>query len=403
MRTKFIATVALALTTFTNSFGQTELRSPLHVGFIYPISSNGVMAKDYTNTVSLHAIAGLSKSEEGFCGSGVANMIMEDARGVTAAGFANFIHDSAKGAQLAGFLNYVNNHAEGLQAAGFMNLTGSSRGAQLAGFGNISIKQAEGAQLSGFINIAESTHMQGAGFINIAEQVRGPQIAGFSNIGEQVAGGQVAGFANVAGKSPTQVAGFVNVADEVNTQVAGFINIAGKVKGAQVAGFINIADSSEYPIGLVNFIGNGEKSLGVTVDEGLTTIVALRSGSRRLYGIIGAGYNFRNSNNTLYALEAGLGAHFPVSKSFRINLEATCTSLSDLWNYANLKSTIRIMPSFKVGSNLEVFAGPTINMIMYDNNYTGEDIVSSYLWSDLRWDNPYGFYVGATAGMQFRF
>jgi hypothetical protein len=388
MITKFIATVGLAFTTLTTAFAQAELRSPLHIGFIYPISSNGAMARDYTNTISLHAIAGMSKSEEGFCGSGVANMIMDDAKGVTAAGFANFIHDSAKGAQLAGFLNYVNNHAEGLQAAGFMNLTGSARGAQLAGFGNISLKQAEGAQLAGFINIAETTHMQGAGFINIAEQVRGPQVAG---------------FANVAVKAPSQIAGFVNVAGEVNTQVAGFANVAGKVKGVQVAGFLNIADSSEYPIGLVNIIGNGEKSLGVTVDEGLTTIVALRSGSRRLYGIIGAGYNFRNGNNTLYALEAGLGAHFPVTKNFRINLEGSCTSLSDLWNYSNLKSTIRIMPSVQIGSNLEMFAGPTINMMVYDDDYSGKDIVSSYIWSDNEWGYSYGFYIGATAGVQFRF
>ncbi|RYD59388.1 MAG: hypothetical protein EOP56_00555 [Sphingobacteriales bacterium] len=397
-----LSTIALILTTLSSTFAQ-ELRSPLHIGFIFPISSNGVMAKDYTNDVSLHVIAGMSKSEKAFCASGIANMIMEDAEGMQAAGFANFIHDSARGAQLAGFMNYVNNHAEGVQAAGFMNLTGSAEGAQLAGFGNISIRQADGAQLAGFINIAERTDMQGAGFINIAEQVKGPQLAGFANIGEKVEGAQAAGFINVAGETPVQAAGFANVAIEANTQIAGFVNVAGKVKGAQIAGFMNIADSCEYPIGLINIIRNGEKHMGVTVDESMTTIAALRSGSRRLYGIIGAGYNFRYSGNTLYALEAGFGAHLPISKNFRLNLEASCTGLSDMWNYANMKSTLRVLPAIKLGSNVEIFAGPTINMMIYDNSYSGEDIVPSYLWSDWSKGNFYGFYVGGVAGVQLKF
>src|SRR5690606_22674579 len=132
-----------------------------------------------------------------------------------------------------------------------------------------------------------------------------------------------AGFANFVVDSVTgsQFAGFINVAKDIKgTQFAGFINIARKVKGAQIAGFINIADSSDTPIGLLNIIKTGEKSIGVSVDDQLTTLVTFRSGGKILYGILGAGYNFENEKEQ-YAFEAGLGAHFFNGPRFRIHAE----------------------------------------------------------------------------------
>ena len=40
--------------------------SNAHIGLVYPLSTNGVAAAEYRNKFSLHAIGGLSASEESF-------------------------------------------------------------------------------------------------------------------------------------------------------------------------------------------------------------------------------------------------------------------------------------------------------------------------------------------------
>ncbi len=70
---------------------------------------------------------------------------------------------------------------------------------------------------------------------------------------------------------------------------------------------MNVADSSDHPLGIINLIRKGEKSIGFSIDENETGLVSFRSGGRVLYGIIAAGYNFKNEED-VYALEAGLGA-----------------------------------------------------------------------------------------------
>lgn len=387
MTTKFFSATAFSIITTISAFAQDNKKSNVHIGFLYPISSNGIQAKEYSNTFSVHAIGGVSKSEEAFCASGVSNIVMNDVKGFIAAGVVNFIHDSVDGVSAAGFLNYANHHVNGLQAGGFMNLAGSVKGAQLAGFGNISEKDVKGAQLGGFINVADDADMQGAGFINIGKNIRGTQIAGFTNIAESTNGLQLAGFANVA--------------DSVNTQISGFINIARKVKGVQLAGFINIADSSDYPIGLINIVKNGEKGIGITVDESLTTLAAFRSGGRVIYGILGAGYNVK-TGDVLYAMEAGLGAHFAETKHFRLNLEGVCTSLTDFQYKSHFKSSLRVLPAYKAGKHIEVFAGPTLNFVSY-NDGVNDGLVDNYLWNDVRWGYFYGMNIGVIGGVQFRF
>jgi hypothetical protein len=85
-----------------------------------------------------------------------------------------------------------------------------------------------------------------AGFANVAREVTGPQFAGFSNVARNIVG--------------SQFSGFINTAEDVKgSQFAGFINVARKVSGVQVSGFINVADSSDYPLGIINIIRNGEK------------------------------------------------------------------------------------------------------------------------------------------------
>lgn len=341
---------------------------PAHVGFIYPLSTNGVEAPRHTNNFSLHAIAGVSYQENSFCLSGVSSVVKHESKGVMISGVLNHVGHKARGAQIAGVLNHIKGDAEGLQLSGFANITGTANGAQVAGFTNIS-KDARGLQLAGFSNKAKATDAQVAGFANVAQRA-----------------------------DAAQVAGFINVAKEVNTQVAGFMNIAGKVHGVQVSGLINIAEESDYPIGLINIVKKGEKQIGLSVDETGNTLVNFRSGGKVLYGIVGAGINF-NSDNARYVLEGGMGAHYNFTKNFRTSLELVTSIMTDLDYDVYAKSTARLLAGYKIANRIEIFAGPTFNYLGYERGQS--DIRNDrYIWRSRNRDQVNGLYFGAMGGIQ---
>lgn len=341
MTRRFLSTLFLFIAFTGFSFAQTDKKTKFHIGLVYPVSSNGTHAMEYTNTFSLHYLAGVSKGETGVALYGFGGYIQDNASGLQLAGFGNYIGNKAHGMQGAGFANYVKNETKGLQAAGFANITGSLTGVQAAGFGNISFRNSKGVQLAGFMNKAANIH----------------------------------------------------------TQAAGFINIAKKVKGLQIAGFINIADSSDYPIGLLNIVKQGEKSVGISLDETMTALASFRSGGRVLYGILGLGYNLR-SKRTLYGLEAGIGGHIHIYDVFRINIEAVSLFLDDFKSSGEYtKSSLRILPAVKIGGRGEIFAGPTLNYVDYSKNQ-GEGLISHYLWKETTLNNHFhGLYLGVIGGI----
>jgi hypothetical protein len=244
----------------------------VNVGLAYPISTKGTHAAADTNYFSLNLIAGVSAAERGFSFAGISSVVKNDVSGM----------------MFAGFSNHVGKGVEGMMFAGFMNSYAEAKGMQFAGFSNISKGNVTGAQFSGFLS--KATDVQGA------------QLAGFANVARNVTAA-VASF-NVARKWGSQFSGFINTAEDVKgSQFAGFINVAKKVKGVQASGFINVADSSDYPIGIINIIRNGEKGIGISIDENETGLLSFRSGGKILYGIIAAGYNFRNKEE-VYAFEA---------------------------------------------------------------------------------------------------
>lgn len=347
----------------------THTARPAHLGFIFPLSTNGVDAPKFSNGFSLHALAGVSREERAFCLSSISSIVKEDAAGVMISGLYNQVGNHAKGVQISGMVNVIGKEAEGVQLAGLANVTaGNVRGAQVAGFANVS-KNVDGAQIAGFANSGKDANVQVAGFSNVAKQ-----------------------------SEALQLAGFINVAKEVRTQIGGFMNIAKKVKGVQIAGFINIAEESDYPIGLINIIKKGEKQLGLTIDESGTTMLAFRSGGKILYGIVGAGYNFDN-DNACYALEGGVGAHFAFNKYFRTNLEVTVATLSDLRYDVYMKSSTKLLAALKIANRIEIFAGPSFNYLGYERGQT--DIRNDrYLWSERNNNHFNGVYIGATGGIQ---
>jgi hypothetical protein len=336
--------LAILLSTGLNGFAQEGKKGKVNIGLVYPISTNGTHAALDTNILSINLLAGVSAAE----------------KGVSFAGFSNIIRKNASGTQIAGFSNHIGGKAQGAQFAGFINTYGGGKGAAIAGFANVSTENS-GAQIAGFMNWT-------------AKNVSALQIGGFIN----------------------------KAADVKGSQIAGFINVAKKVKGVQLAGFINIADSSDYPIGIINIVKNGEKSIALTTNQNLTTMATFRSGGKVLYGIIGVGYNFKNKDD-VYAFEAGLGVHFFQSEHFRLNAELVAGSLQNFKHGNYFKSTFQLMPSFRIGPNLEIFAGPSFNFVS-TNTEEGKTLQKHYVKTWDRKDNSlHAMFLGYTGGLAISF
>ena len=383
------STVILSLCALSSHAQSVDLGN-VNIGLVYPISTNGKDAAADTNVFSFNLIAGVSAAEEGFSFSGLTNVV----------------HNYVSGFQFAGFSNHIGLDTEGFLFAGFANTYGRGQGFQGAGFTNVARGDVDGAQFAGFHNKAQDvTGAQFAGFSNIASDVDGSQFAGFINTTKKIEGSQFAGFANVtSGDSKgSQFAGFLNKADDLQgSQFAGFINVAKKVRGAQFAGFINIADSSDHPIGVLNIIRKGEKSIGISTDETLTTLLSFRSGGRVTYGILGAGYNFKNSRE-VYAFEAGFGAHIWITNEVRVNTELATIMLEDFKYGEYFKSSFRFMPAVRLAKPVELFAGAVFNYVN-TNTQEGRELSDHYIhkWTNSN-NNFQGFYFGYMAGLHFIF
>lgn len=326
------------------SQNETDKKATVQVSFIPRFGTNGLNAIDYTNNFSLNMLAGLSKNEYGFALGGLANVIMNNACGV----------------QIAGLGNYIGNEANGVQ---------------MGGLGNIIGHDGKGAQFAGLWNKSES--------------YRGAQFAGLMNMTDDCSGAQFAGLLNLSG-------------DVSGCQFAGLVNVAKNVEGAMFAGLINIADSCDYPVGLINIMRKGEKSLALSYSEMGNILLTFRSGGRVLYGILGVGLNVK-SKNDLFVLTGGLGAHINCSSKFRINNEIQSSFLSLFTkSYVNHHS-YSLLPAFRFHPHFEIFAGPSLNY-MESNNLNNKNLFPDHsLWKKQTSSSIRQLYVGYQAGVQVIF
>lgn len=343
---KKVLALLLLLAAYSTLSAQTnaEKKTTFQVSFFPPLSTNGMYSHQYTNTVSINLLAGISENEEAFTWGGLANIILND----------------AKGFQMAGLANYVGNDGQGFQNAGLAN---------------INKKRFSGFQMAGLANTAtEMNGFQFSGLMNKAEDVSGFQFAGLINIAKDVHG----------------------------VQLGGLINIAKNVRGVQFAGLINIAENSDCPIGLINIIKNGEKGIAVTYDAIGYTVVSFRSGGKYTYGILGVGYNHKSSNNSLVT-EAGLGAHIPVTSWFRINNELKFTSIGNNTDEPVLNAGYSLLPAFRIGKHIELFAGAGINYMGTKDMNNYKMFPNHSLWKKSGSTSLQQLYVGYQFGIQYIF
>jgi len=327
------------------NLGGMFLYSPYQISMTPGLSSHGFIRSQIVNKFSLNIIGGAT--------AGV------------------------KGVELGGVFNINQYNMQGFQVAGVFNTVGGNvSGVQLAGVGNRVFGSSKGVQI--------------AGVLNKVDTVRGVQIAGIANTARQAAG-------------TTQLAGVLNnSSDDVGIQIAGIANRAKKVKGFQLAGIVNIADSSDYPVGLLNFIKNGEKSLSLSIDDEHYLGLQFRSGGRVLYSILGAGVVLVDDGPSKYAFEAGLGALLLNRSKFALRAEITTRNhLTDKFKLLdNHQSSLRIIPAYKLTDALSIFVAPSFNYAERDENTVPIGGTRWKAWGRDHTRNT--FYGGGIAGLMLK-
>jgi vacuolar-type H+-ATPase subunit F/Vma7 len=327
------------------NLGGMFLYSPYQISMTPGLSSHGFIRSQIVNKFSLNIIGGAT--------AGV------------------------KGVELGGVFNINQYNMQGVQVAGVFNTVGGNvGGVQLAGVGNRVFGTVKGVQIGGVLNKADT--------------VRGVQLAGVANTVRE------------AGKT-TQIAGVINNSSgDVGIQIAGIANKAKKVKGFQLAGIVNIADSSDYPIGLLNLIKNGEKSLALAIDEDSYLALQFRSGGRVLYSVLSVGAALTNDGPSKYVFEAGLGAVLLNRSRFALRTEISSRNhLTDNFKLLdNHQSSFRVIPSYKLTDALSIFVAPSFNYAERDKDAVSGTDTRWKAWGRDRTRNT--FYGGGTAGLMLK-
>ena len=372
---------------------QETKNSAFQFSIVPPLGTQGAEAFNSSNNVSINLLLGISQNERKFTLGGIANVIRNNASGTQIAGISNIIVNNANGVKLAGVSNTIGNNGNGILLAGMLNTS----------------KDYNGMQISGILNAASNFNgFQISGISNMAKNANGFQITGIGNIAKNANGFQIAGIGNVAKTlNGFQTAGIGNMAENLNGfQIAGIFNKAKNVNGFQIAGILNMADHSDYPIGLVNLIKDGEKGIGISYNEIGSTGLSFRSGGKVMYGILGLGYNYRSISKQSALIEAGIGAHINYSPTFRINTEITSKTYGLFKENETTQYSLAVLPAFKYASHLEVFGGPTFNFLRSDNRgnddiFPGNACIS--LWKSSSASRLEQGYIGFTIGTQFLF
>ena len=351
------------------------VESPYQMSLVPGLSSQGMFASQMINKFSLNLVGGYTAGVDGFEAAGIFNINQKDARYFQMAGVSNTVGGNINGFQVSGIHNLVYKNVNGIQVAGLYNHTK---------------QQARGLQVAGLYNRTHATAQhQIAGLINNSATIEGIQIAGLINLTKNHSGG-------------LQLAGLTNFnSGTARHQIAGLLNRATEVKGVQFSGLLNIAETSDYPIGLLNLIKTGKKSLAISISESSFSHLTFRSGGRVLYGVLGTGYQIIG-NQPPYALEAGFGIHLIDNRAYFFNMEFVSRIQTDFRDITDNTGSLKFLNGINFNRHLGLFAGPTVSFSALDGssntNYSG--------WEFYKKTNSAGvnrLYGGFTVGIQYAF
>lgn len=282
------------------------------VSFVPFIGTNHRLSGRISNRISINALVGYSFGVRAFEVGGLMNLVRTDVNGFQAGGLANIVGGKVDGFQAGGLVNVVGGRVDGFQAGGLTNVVaGDMQGFQTAGLLNVAARSVNGMQVAGLINYAQ---------------------------------GDVKGW-----------------------QIAGVLNRARRVTAGAQIGLINIADSAgSVPIGLISYVGKGGyRRIELAANEVNLLNITFRTGIRRFYNILAAGYSFEREGSPRLSAGYGLGTAFRLSNSTLFNLEGTYHHLfyfdrtySDDWNSQIRLSTL---VETKLSNRLSLAFGPSFN------------------------------------------
>jgi hypothetical protein len=390
MRTKKIIITAMLMATFVSSAQENDSTKnrPAQVSFIYPLGTNGIDAPKYSNNVSFNILTGLNGGVNGFELGGLVNSNTGHVNGGQIAGIANVNTKSANGFIAAGIVNVVKDSSQAICVAGIANVMGGktlNTGLHIAGVSNYNNSNFIGGQIGGITNI-NNGNLQGA------------QIAGIGNtINGDLIGTQISGISNLTN------------GNVVGSQL-GLINKAKNVKGFQL-GLINVANEFEngVPIGLFSFVKNGYHAIEVSGSDAIYTNMSLKLGVKKFYNIFKIGFTQgQNTNHITYGL--GFGSLLELTKKLGVSADVSANHIvkTEFTPNFDLLSKVDLSLRYNLGKHIDVFAGPSFNVYLSENELNSEQGVLKVpysLYSENWWNNngSTSFWIGANAGVSVRF
>jgi hypothetical protein len=362
----------------------------MQVSFLPFIGTNERLSGNVINDYSLNLLGGYSMGT----------------RQVELGFFFNIDRGDVSWLQIAGFGNLVGRNVYGIQAAGFANVNGGeTKAIQLAGFANTNLGESIGVQVAGFAN----TNLKG---------MNGVQVAGLGNvtIGDSK-GVQVAGLGNVqvGDYRGSQFAGLSNIATKKisGSQVATFFNHAKIVQGTQI-GLINYADTlGGVPIGLLSIVKTGYHKIELSADEVFYTNLAFRSGVRKFYTMLHAGFKPDKSLNpgdsSVWTFGYGLGTARKISKKIFLNIDASAQHVNkgSFTNALSLLNKIHVGFDFQLAKGFSLYTGATLNGYLTNNNYKEYPVLFTDFKPNVFYDENIGtsnnlkMWLGAKVALRF--
>ena len=351
---------------------------PAQVSFIYPMGSHGINSGDYEYLFSLNALSGRTGAVDGVEIAGLTNLNHQDLKGFQIGGIGNIVGGNVDGFQVGGIFNLVGHDFTGFQVGGIISINGGyTRAGQISGIGGVA-NGVYGAQISGIVSIS-------------SDSVTGLQIGGITNGASSVNGVQIAGISNAA-------------RDVDGLQLAGIVNIAENVTGAQIAGILNICDSIDgIPIALFSFIRkNGYRKLEISTSEFEWAKITYKTGVRKFYTMFSLGYQ---GDSPAYNITFGTG----VGTSFLLKNQKSAIDIE--WRLNQVTKNFRIKETLMLNTwsidyaailfnRIELFAGPTANMIIASSSLSAANV--SPKWARAyEYDNRLWGWLGFHAGLRF--
>jgi hypothetical protein len=311
-----------------------------------PISLNG--ERDALNHVSLGLAAARSGELRGF-----------------ALAPLHWSESDVTGVQLTWAGASARGTLRGLQASQLANVAGEVRGVQLTGVVNLARTEVRGVQLATILNLA-------------GREVRGWQGAAIANFAPTVIGVQSSATVNVANRIEGVQLSVVNVGGDVTGSQVGVVNVARRVSGLQL-GVLNVAESADATIGVLSAVRDGRHALEVFATELSPFNVGVRLGGRRVYGLLVAGVDPEEQPEvgmTRWTAGLGVGTGFELGARFTLDVDLLAQTIryDDEEHANNGLGTLRVIAGWNATPWMALFAGPTVNLLVSDDQHPDLDL-----------------------------